>query len=138
MDRRFWLGIAAYVLPTFPLGYAWHLVTFADRYEALEVYRDDMIIPFGLAAMLIQGAIFSWIYGRAFAPRATSWLRSGLAFGAVAGALGWSYMALAAGAKHVMNSVPDFLLLETGFVALQFAIAGPLMGLAHRRDTAPA
>ena len=47
-------------------------------------------------------------------------------------------MALAAGAKHVMNSVPDFLLLETGFVALQFAIAGPLMGLAHRRDTAPA
>ena len=72
MDRRFWLGIAAYVLPTFPLGYAWHLVTFADRYEALEVYRDDMIIPFGLAAMLIQGAIFSWIYGRAFAPRATN------------------------------------------------------------------
>jgi hypothetical protein len=132
MDRRFWLGLLAYVLPTFPLGYVWHLVAFAESYEALEVYRDDLIIPFGLLAMLIQGAVFSWFYGKAFAPRAGSWLRSGLAFGAIAGALGWSYMAIAAGAKHVMNSVPDFVLLETGFVILQFAIAGPLMGLAWR------
>jgi hypothetical protein len=137
MDRRFWLGILAYVLPTFPLGYVWHLVAFAERYEALEVYRDDMIIPFGLLAMLIQGAVFSWLYGRAFAPQAVSWLRSGLAFGALAGALGWSYMAVAAGAKHVMTSVPDFVLLETGFVVVQFAVAGPLIGLAYRPALPP-
>ena len=138
MDRRFWLGLLAYVLPTFPIAYAWHLVIFGARYEALEVYRDDMIIPFGLLSMLIQGAVYSWLYGKAFAPRATSWMKSGLAFGALAGALAWTYMAVAVAAKHVMKSVPDFLLLESGFVALQFAIAGPLMGLAHRRDTAAA
>ena len=57
MDRRFWLGLLAYVLPTFPIAYAWHLVIFGARYEALEVYRDDMIIPFGLLSMLIQGAV---------------------------------------------------------------------------------
>lgn len=138
MDRRFWLGILAYVLPTFPLGYTWHLVTFADRYEALEVYRDEVIIPLGLVAMLIQGAVFSWLYGQLFAPRAGSWLKSGLAFGALAGALAWTYMAVAVSAKHVMTSVPGFLMLETGFVIVQFAIAGPLIALAHRRAAANA
>jgi hypothetical protein len=24
----FWLGVAAYLLPTFPIAYAWHLVIF--------------------------------------------------------------------------------------------------------------
>lgn len=136
MNRRFWLGLLAYVLPTFPVAYAWHLVIFADRYEALGVYRDDVIIPFGLLSMLIQGAVYSWLYGKVFAPQATSWLKSGLAFGALAGALAWTYMAVAVAAKHVMTSVPDFLALETGFVVLQFAIAGPLMGLAYHRGAA--
>lgn len=137
MDRRFWLGLLAYVLPTFPIAYAWHLVIFGARYEALEVYRDDMIIPFGLLSMLIQGAVYSWLYGKAFAPRATSWMKSGLAFGALAGALAWTYMAVAVAAKHVMTSVPDFLLLETGFVVLQFAVSGPLIALAYGGGTRP-
>jgi hypothetical protein len=136
VDRRFWFGLLAYALPTFPLGYTWHLVTFADRYEALHVYRDDVIIPFGLAAILIQGAVFSWLYSRAFAPQATSWLKSGLSFGLLAGALAWTFMAIAVGAKHVMTSVADFVALETGFVVLQYAIVGPLMGLAYRRGAA--
>ena len=137
MDRRFWLGLLAYVLPTFPIAYAWHLVIFGARYEALEVYRDDMIIPFGLLSMLIQGAVYSWLYGKAFAPRATSWMKSGLAFGALAGALAWTYMAVAVAAKHVMTSVPDFLLLETGFVVLQFAGSGPLSARAYGGGTRP-
>ena len=137
MGRRFWLGLLGYALPTFPLGYAWHLVTFADRYEALDIYRDDMIIPFGLVAMLLQGAIFSWLYGKVFAPQAASWLKSGLAFGAIAGVLSWTFTTLAVGAKHVMTSVPDFLLLETGFVVLQFAVSGPLIALAYGGGTRP-
>ena len=137
MGRRFWLGLLGYALPTFPLGYAWHLVTFADRYEALDIYRDDMIIPFGLVAMLLQGAIFSWLYGKVFAPQAASWLKSGLAFGAIAGVLSWTFTTLAVGAKHVMTSVPDFLLRETGYVVLQFAVSGPLIALAYGGGTRP-
>ena len=135
MDRRFWLGLLAYVLPTFPIAYAWHLVIFGARYEALEVYRDDMIIPFGLLSMLIQGAVYSWLYGKAFAPRATSWMKSGLAFGALAGALAWTYMAVAVAAKHVMTSVPDYVALETAFTIVQFLIVGPLIALAWRVGT---
>lgn len=52
--RNFWLGVAAYLVPSFPIAYAWHLVWFAPSYEALGIYRPDPIIPFGLVSMLIQ------------------------------------------------------------------------------------
>jgi hypothetical protein len=67
--RAFWLGLAAYAVPTFPIGYVWHLVAFAPAYQGLAIYRDDIIIPFGLLSMLIQGVAFSWVYPRAFADR---------------------------------------------------------------------
>ena len=46
--KKLVLAVLAYVLPTFPLGYFWHLKTFAGYYQSLEVYRTDIIIPFGL------------------------------------------------------------------------------------------
>ncbi len=58
-SRSFWLGVAAYLVPSFPIAYAWHLVVFAPAYEALRIYRPDPIIPFGFASMLIQGLAFS-------------------------------------------------------------------------------
>lgn len=132
MDRRFWLGFAAYVLPSFPIAYVWHLVAFEARYQTLQIYRDDVIVPFGLASMLIQGAIFSWWYGKAFAPSPPSWRQSGLRFGGVAALLSWSFTTLAVAAKHPMASIPDFLALETAFTVVQFAVVGPLMALAWR------
>ena len=45
MSKPFWWAVAAYLVPTFPLGYAWHLVTFGERYERLGMYRDEVIIP---------------------------------------------------------------------------------------------
>ena len=35
MRKPFWFAVLAYLVPTFPLGYFWHLVTFADRYHQL-------------------------------------------------------------------------------------------------------
>ena len=65
--RSFWLGVAAYLVPSFPIAFVWHLVLFEQKYHALGIYRDDPIIPFGLASMVIQGVMFSWIYPRVFA-----------------------------------------------------------------------
>ncbi|MFY9958041.1 hypothetical protein [Bradyrhizobium sp.] len=67
--RCFWLGFAAYLVPTFPIAYVWHLVLFAPTYEALGIYRPDPIIPFGFASMVIQSVIFSWTYPRLFPGR---------------------------------------------------------------------
>jgi hypothetical protein len=129
--RRFWLGLAAYVVPTFPIAFVWHLIVFAPAYGALGIYRDDVVIPFGLVSMLIQGAAFSWAYPRLFASRRTV-LRNGLAYGLAIGLLSWSFTTLAVAAKNVMTSVPTYLALETGFTLVQFAIVGPLIALAHR------
>jgi hypothetical protein len=130
--RAFWLGFAAYVLPSFPVGYGWHLVLFAPMYHDLAIYRDDVIIPFGLLSMFIQGAVFSWVYPRVFADRSPV-LKNGLLYGLGIALLSWSFTTLAVGAKHVMTSVPTYLALETGFTLVQFAVVGPLIALAYRK-----
>ncbi|HLZ02979.1 MAG TPA: hypothetical protein VKR55_12600 [Bradyrhizobium sp.] len=130
---RFWLGVAAYLVPTFPIAYAWHLVWFAPSYEALQIYRPDPIIPFGLLSMLIQGAIFSWAYPRLFPQPGSAIWRPGLLYGAALAILSWSFTTLAVAAKNIMGSVPTYIALETGFTLLQFVIVGPLIALAYRR-----
>lgn len=131
--RGFWLGFAAYLLPTFPIAYVWHLVLFEQKYHALRIYRDEPIIAFGLGSMIVQGAIFSWLFPRVFVHGRGSFLKDGLLYGLGAGLLSWSFTTLAVAAKNVMTSVPDYVLLETAFTILQFVIVGPLIALAWRR-----
>ena len=128
----FWLGFAAYVVPSFSIAYAWHLVLFAPIYHELAIYRDDVVIPFGLASMLIQGAAFSWAYPRFFADHRAV-LKNGLIYGAGIALLSWSFTTLAVAAKNVMTSVPTYMALETGFTVAQFLVVGPLIALAYRR-----
>ena len=61
--RRYIFAVLAYLVPTFALGFVWHLVLFQSYYDALGVYRRDIIIPFRFLSMLIQAAIFAWVYG---------------------------------------------------------------------------
>lgn len=132
MNRRFWLAALAYLLPTFPLGYFWHLVTFKDAYDRLELYRAEVIIPFGLASMLVQAILFAWAYPKLFSTRREHWQTSALAFGITFAALAWSFTTLPVAAKYRMSSVADFLLLESSFTILQFAVVAPLIALAYR------
>lgn len=132
MDARFWLAVAAYLVPTFPLGYAWHLTTFREQYAKLEMYRDAVIIPFGLASMAIQALIFAWIYPRLFDTSHDAWLSSAAAFGAIFGVLAWSFTTVPVAAKYRMTSVKGFLALETAFTIVQFVVTAPLVALAYR------
>jgi hypothetical protein len=132
MTKSFWLSVLAYVLPTFPLGYAWHLVTFKAAYDRLDLYRAEVIIPFGLSSMLAQAVIFAWMYPKLFSLRREDWLASALRFACVFAPLAWSFTTLPVAAKYQMSSVPDFLMLETGFTILQFAVTAPLIALAYR------
>jgi hypothetical protein len=130
--KRFWLGAMAYLLPTFPLGYFWHLKTFAEQYQRLDIYRSEVIIPMGLASMLIQAAVFSWAYPKLYSTvRNHVWTSAAKCF-AIYGLLAWSFIVLPVAAKYRMSSVVDFMTLETGFTLLQYAIVAPLMALAHR------
>lgn len=128
MNRSFWLAALAYLVPTFPLGYLWHLSVFADRYHELAMYRDEVIIPLGLASMVVQALLYAWAYPRLFGDR--HWCSGALRFGAVFGVLAWSLAVLPVAAKYRMSSVSGFLALETAFTALQYLIVSPLIAWA--------
>jgi hypothetical protein len=126
---RFTLMVLAYLVPTFALGFVWHLLLFNDYYETLAIYRSDIIIPLGFASMLIQALIFAWIYENAFARRSGPFWSRVLAYGALGAALSWSFTTLAVAAKNIMASVPDYILIETAFTVVQWIMVAPLTAL---------
>jgi hypothetical protein len=132
LTKRIAIGAFSYLIPTFALGFVWHLVAFKSYYDALAIYRSDVIIPFGFLSMSIQAVLFAWVYARVFVawPRAASRAFGYAAFGA---ALSWSFTTIAVAAKNVMSSVPDYLLIETGFTLVQWLMVGPLTVLLLRR-----
>jgi hypothetical protein len=135
LSGHFWFAMAAYLLPTFPLGYFWHLRTFAKRYEALEVFRERPVIPMGLATMIIQAALYAWLYPQLFSTAHDAWLRSAGQFGLVFGVLAWSLAVLPVAAKYRMRSVKEFLRLETAFTVVHYVIVSPLIALAWRQPS---
>lgn len=128
--RYMLLAMLAYLVPTFALGFVWHLVWFESYYQALAIYRHDIIIPFGFASMLIQAAIFAWIYERALAHQPGTLAWRALTYGAIGAILSWSFTTLAVAAKNVMTSVPGYLAIETGFTLVQWLMVAPLTVLA--------
>ena len=131
MNKSFWLAALAYLVPTFPLGYFWHLSIFADRYHQLAMYRDEVIIPLGLASMVLQALLYAWAYPRLFGDR--DWRSGALRFGLVFGMLAWSLAVLPVAAKYRMSSVSGFLALESAFTALQYLIVSPLIAWVSSR-----
>jgi hypothetical protein len=132
MNRRFTLAVLAYLVPTFVVGFVWHLVAFHDSYTRLAIYRPDPVIPFGLGSMLVQGLVFAWAYPRLFDTTRAAWVRSALRAALAFAALSWSFTTIAVAAKHPMTSVPEYFLIETAFTVLQFLLVAPLMALAWR------
>jgi hypothetical protein len=60
-----------------------------------------------------------------------------LRYGAFGALLSWSFTTLAVAAKNIMNSVPDYLLIETAFTLTQWCIVAPLTVLLLRRGISP-
>jgi hypothetical protein len=132
---RLVLGVLAYVVPTFALGFGWHLILFEQYYNALAIYRSDIIIPFGFLSMLIQATIFAWIYKKTFARWTGTLLSRALLYAACGAALSWSFTTLAVAAKNVMASVPDYLMIETAYTVVQWMMVGPLTALAFHQQS---
>jgi hydrogenase-4 membrane subunit HyfE len=130
MTAKFFLGVLAYVIPLFPLAYLWHLRFFKAAYDRLEIFRPEVILPFGLLSMVMQGVFFSWVFPKLFI--GSGWVTNGLHFALVFGLLGWSFMVLPVAAKYRMTSVSGFMALETAFIALQFLLTGLLLAFVYR------
>ena len=127
---RFVLTVLAYLIPTFALGFVWHLKLFEATYRELRIYREGVIIPFGFGSMLIQGLVFAVAYPRLVPDPPV--IACGLVFAGAAAILSWSFTTLAVAAKYPMSSVRRFVAIETAFTAIQFLLVGPLLALAAR------
>ncbi len=133
MTKCITVGALCYLIPTFALGFVWHLIAFKGYYDALQIYRKDVIIPFGLLSMTLQALLFSWVYARVFAAWSDGKARA-LGYAAFGAVLSWSFTTIAVAAKNVMNSVPNYLLIESGFTLAQWLVVGPLTVLLLRRS----
>lgn len=125
----FVLRVLAYVVPTFALGFVWHLVLFESYYDSLAIYRRNVIIPFGFLSMLIQGVVFAWLYEKVFARQRGTPTSRALAYGVIGAILSWSFTTLAVAAKNVMSSVSSYVLIETGFTVVQWTLVALLTAL---------
>ena len=107
---------------------------FERYYEELAIYRSDIIIPFGFLSMLIQAVAFAWIYERRLRSRAARWSRA-LAYGAFGRHSLVELHDARRRRQELMASVPDYILIETAFTAVQWIMVGPLTALAFGRAT---
>ena len=129
--KRYLVTALAYLVPTFMLGYVWHLVLFASRYERLAMYRHDVVIPLGFSSMLIQAGIFAWACQR-LTERGMSVSSAAWRYGLLGAALSWSFTTLAVAAKNVMSSVSDYFIMESAFTATQWVLVLRPRLLDHR------
>ena len=111
----------------------WHLVAFKGYYDALEIYRKDVIIPFGFLSMTIQGTLFAWVFERVFSQWSDLKSRA-VGYAAFGALLSWSFTTIAVAAKNIMSSVPAYLLIESGYTLAQWLMVGPLTVLLLRRS----
>jgi hypothetical protein len=123
----------AYVVVTFALGFIWHLVLFKELYAKLGIYSrlDDPIVPLGLSAMLIQGAVLAYLYP--LLARPGNLLLEGLRFGLIMGLFIASSAVLAEAAKQRVTSLPTWLVVETIYYAIQFALCGIAIAFVHSK-----
>ncbi len=134
MSPKFVLAWSAYVAVTFALGFVWHLMLFRKTYLKLGIFSriDDPVIPLGLGAMLIQGAVLAYIYP--LFPRGGSVLADGLEFGLLLGAFIASSAVFAEAAKQRVASLPTWLALESTYYAVQFGISGMAIASVYGRN----
>ena len=128
----FFAGWFAYLLVTFAMGYIWHLVAFKDLYARLAIFTrlDDPIVPLGFAAMVIQGAIMSYLYP-ILSKSDGSAVANGLRLGLVMGIFIASSAVLAEAAKMYVTSLSTWLVVETIYYAIQFTLCGIAIAFAY-------
>jgi len=127
-------SVFGYIVATFATQATSHFVLFKQHYDAVVWLKPDPIFAFGFLSMVMQGTIMSFVF---------SWLkpRAGLTIDSLVvswlfGAFLVSYISFGEAAKYAVPSTASWIGVEIFAGAVQFTIAGLLMGLAHARSTA--
>ena len=132
MRKEFWWAALGYIIVSMGLAMPWHFVWFHDLYHQLGIYnRQAPIIPLGMFSMLIQGFILAYLYP--FFYKGGHPVTQGIKYGLLMGLYLYSVSTLANAAKIMVTSIPTWLGIQALFHAVQFVLAGALIGLAYGR-----
>ena len=120
----------AVLVVLFGFAATWHLVVFKDLYTQLAIFtRAEPLIPLGILSMALQAIVFAWLFPIFTAGKPP--LVAGLTFGLVMGVLMGSIGALAEAGKQNVTSLPTFLVLESAFYLIQYALLGLVLGAVY-------
>ena len=125
------ISIVAFMVVTFAVQGTSHFVLNADHYAGIAHLRPEPIMPFGFAAMIIQGAILSLLLERNTNNQAT--IKDGLFLSMMFGIFLGSYMWLAEPAKYAVPSITAWISVELPMNLIQFAVYGMMIGFIHQR-----
>lgn len=130
--KKIALAAVGYVVIVFPLALTWHLGLFKENYLAFNYFAGDPNVPLGFATIAIQGLALAVIYpffhtGSAGFPRAFQ-------FAALIGVFFWTSHVLALVAKQNVPDAMNFIVMETGYLVIQFGLFALALGLINRRD----
>lgn len=136
LRKRFLLSTGAYVVLGMAVGVLWHLVLFHEKYEAMGAFsRGEPIMAFGLLAMVLQGAVFSYFYPLFYRHKGGGHPTvRGIQFTLLMGITVWTVMVFATAAKFEIEPVMDFVVMGTVFQAIQYVITGSAIGWIYGRS----
>ena len=131
--KKLALSVLAYFIITMAWAYPWHILWFHEKYVAWgAMTRAEPIIPFGMLAIIIQGAVIGYLYP--FYAQGQSSPGKGIKFSLIIGLMVYTVMGFATAAKFEIAPIGDFLLYHTVFQTIQFILTGAALGWIYREQ----
>lgn len=134
--KKVTVATISYFVLTMAIAYPWHLVWFHDLYVNMGAFtRAEPVIPLGMLAITIQGIVIAYLYP--FWYRGGMPVLGGIKFSLIIGLMVYSVMGFAMAAKIDINPISTFLIYNTIFQFIQFALTGAALGIIYGKNNEP-
>lgn len=127
------LSAIGYALVVFPLAFVWHLVLFEPSYRAFGYFEGTPNVLLGFVTIIIQGTALSILF-----PHFEFGQNTGarvIRFAFLIGAFFWTSHVLALVAKQHVPDAGTFILMESGYLFLQFGLFACVLWVLYRKET---
>ena len=125
------LAALAYTVGTFFWAVLWHVLLLEEVYTTFGYFEGEPSFVLGFVTILIQGLVLSLLYP--LVQLSGNPLLRGLKYALFVGIFFWTSHVLAFIAKQQVAQATLFLLLETGYLVVQFGLFGLLVGLIYAK-----
>ena len=134
MNKKIVYSMVSYFIISMALAVTWHLVLFHEKYQEMGAFtRSEPIMPFGMAAIILQGLVFGYFYQVFLNYSGPSTVKKGIKFSLLMGINVWTVMVFATPAKFNIEPVMMFVTYGTLFQILQFISVGAGLHFVHRK-----